>query len=317
METKQFLMKKFYEYYRKSDIKMPRHFERREFAFVPFEAFPEFIMHRHISFSSVEDFKNYVASSVPAHVYYSSAYYENPEKERMEEKGWLGADLVFDIDADHLPLKTSSMEKALEVAKGEVKKLLKLLKLDFGIKEVETYFSGGRGYHVHVSEEDFLKLDSGERREIIDYLTLNNPTILRNENIVESNIATRVYNYLKRRKNLEGKELLKALKKPEKIFEKFRIHIDAPVTADVKRLIRMPGSLHGKTGLVVAKVDEIDSFEPLRDAVVFGEDKMKLRVLKKVKINIGGVRLNLSAGEVAEVPEFAGIYLLCRGLAAL
>ncbi|MEM2191146.1 MAG: DNA primase catalytic subunit PriS [Archaeoglobaceae archaeon] len=317
METKQFLMKKFLEYYRKANIKMPRQFEKREFAFVPFEAFPDFIMHRHLSFSSLQDFRNYVISSVPAHVYYSSAYYENPEKERMEEKGWLGADLVFDIDADHLPLKTNSIEKALEVAKGEVKKLLKILKLDFGIKEVETYFSGGRGYHVHVCDEDFLKLDSSERREIIDYLTLNNPTVLRNENIVESNVATRIYTYFKRRKNLEGKELLKALKKPEKIFEKFRIHIDAPVTADVKRLIRMPGTLHGKTGLIVAKVEDIDSFEPLRDAIAFGEDKMKLRILKKVKINLGGETLNLSAGEIAEVPEFAGIYLLCRSFATL
>lgn len=310
-------MKKFLEYYRTANIKMPRQFERREFAFVPFEAYPEFIMHRHVSFSSPEDFKNYVVSNVPAHVYYSSAYYENPEKERMEDKGWLGADLVFDIDADHLPVKTSSMEKALEIAKGEVKKLLKLLKLDFGIKDTETYFSGGRGYHVHVCDEDFLKLDSGERREIIDYLTLNSPTILRNENVVESNVATRVYNYLKRRKNLEGKELLKTLRKPEKILEKFRIHIDAPVTADVKRLIRMPGTLHGKTGLMVARVEEIDSFEPLRDAIAFGEDKMKLRILKKVRLNLGGEKINLSAGEVAELPEFAGIYLLCRGFATL
>lgn len=317
MEAKQFLMKKFLEYYKKAEIKMPKQFERREFAFVPFEVLPDFFMHRHISFSSWEDFRSYTISNVPAHVYYSSAYYENPEKDKMEEKGWLGADLIFDIDADHLPLKTNSVERALEVAKREVKKLLQVLKLDFGIKDAEVYFSGGRGYHVHVCDENFLKLESAERREIVDYLTLNNPNILQKRKISDSNVALRVSNYLKQRRKLEGKELLKALKNPVDIIEKFRIYIDAPVTADVKRLIRMPGTLHGKTGLKVVNVEDIDSFNPLRDAIVFGEDKMKLKILKKVKMTIGGEELNFNAGEVAEVPEFAGIYLLCRGFASL
>jgi len=310
-------MKKFLEYYRKAKIEMPKSFEKREFAFVPFEAFPEFYMQRHVFFSSKEDFRSYIISKVPAHIYYSSAYYENPGKERMEEKGWLGADLIFDIDADHLPLKTTSVERTLEVAKREVKKLLQVLKLDFGIKEPEIYFSGGRGYHVHVCEEEFLKLDSAERREIVDYLTLNNPKILQKKKIIDSNIALRVFAYLKQKKKIEGEELLKILQNPEDVLEKFRIHIDAPVTADVKRLIRMPGTLHGKTGLKVVKVEDIDSFNPLRDAIAFGEEKIKLRILKKTKIEIGGKKFNLNPGEVAEIPEFAGIYLLCRGFATL
>lgn len=310
-------MKKFSEYYKKAKLKMPRDYRKREFAFVSFERLPEFLIRRHISFSSEEDLKSYAMSNVPAHVYYSSAYYERPEKERMEEKGWLGADLIFDIDADHLPLKTNSAERALEVAKREVKKLLKILERDFGIKDLEVYFSGGRGYHVHVFEEDFLNLGSPERREIIDYLMLNNPKIIQGKKILDTNVAIRLSSYIKQRKNLEGKELIKALKNPEDVLEKFRIHIDAPVTADVKRLIRMPGSLHGKTGLMVTKVEDLDSFNPLNDAIVFGHDKMKVKVLKKVKISLGGERLEITPGEVAELPEFAGIYLLCRGLATL
>ncbi|MDI9610237.1 MAG: DNA primase catalytic subunit PriS [Archaeoglobaceae archaeon] len=317
MESKQFLMRKFLEYYRKADLKLPKSFEKREFALVPFETLPEFIMHRHISFTSEEDFRSYAISNVPAHVYYSSAYYQNPGKEKMEEKGWLGADLIFDIDADHLPLKTNSIEKVLEVAKREVKKLLKVLKLDFGINEAEVYFSGSRGYHVHVCEEEFLGLDSAERREIVDYLTINNPIIVQKKKLLDSNVAIRLSTYLKKKKKLEGKELLKMLKKPDEILEKFRIYIDAPVTADVKRLIRMPGTLHGKTGLKVVRIEDLDSFEPLRDAIAFGEDKMKLRVLKKVRLRIGDKELNLSQGEIAEIPEFAGIYLLCRGYATL
>ena len=43
-----------------------------------------------------------LAETVPSDVYHSCAYYENPDVD-MEKKGWLGADLVFDIDADHIP----------------------------------------------------------------------------------------------------------------------------------------------------------------------------------------------------------------------
>lgn len=191
-----------------------------------------------------------------------------------------------------------------------------MLKLDFGVKDVEVYFSGSRGYHVHVLDEEFITLESPERREIIDYLTLNNPKIIQKRKLLDSTIAIRVSKYLEKKK-LERKEILKVLKKPEEVLEKFRIYIDAPVTADVKRLIRMPGTLHGKTGLKVVKVEDLESFDPLSDAIAFGEEKIKLRILKRVKITIGGEKLDLNAGEKAEVPLFAGIYLLCRGIATL
>ncbi|SVD73115.1 uncharacterized protein METZ01_LOCUS425969, partial [marine metagenome] len=39
---------------------------------------------------------------------------------------------------------------------------------------------------------------------------------------------------------------------------------DEPVTGDIHRLIRLPGSLHGGTGLVVKilNVDELEKFDP-------------------------------------------------------
>jgi DNA primase small subunit len=100
-------------------------------------------------------------------------------------------------------------------------------------------------------------------------------------------------------------------------ISKVSVHIDAPVTADVKRLIRFPGSLHGKTGLRVTpiKPDKIDEFEPFVDAIAFGDEKVKVRAKRKVKENIGGEEINLSAGEKALVPEYAAVFLLCRGMA--
>ncbi len=328
--TKVYLMKKFEEYYSKNDLKMPREFKRREFAFVPFESLPDFVMHRHISFTSEEEFRAYVLSKIPAHMYYSSAYYERPDLDKMEKKGWLGADLIFDIDADHLPIKTRSFEKALEVAKREAKKLILILERDFGVKDYEVYFSGGRGYHVHVHDEEYLTLNSAERREIVDYLLLNSPKL-----DMMSNAYRRVFAYVKKKlarneelrekfgvsmEELRGEMMTRRLKKAfdslkDEALAKLRVYIDAPVTADVKRLIRFPGSLHGKTGLRVTRVEDIDAFDPLRDAVVFGDDEVPVKILKKVKIRIGECKLSLSPGEVVRVPEYAAVFLLCRGFA--
>ncbi len=313
MEEKHYLIKKFSEFYSKNRISLPKDFKRREFAFVPIESIPEFVMKRHISFESEDEFKNYVAKEVPAHVYYSSAYYENPSDEKMEKKGWIGADLIFDIDGDHLPIKTKNITATLERAKFEVKKLIKLLTKDFCVKEIEVYFSGSRGYHVHVLDEDFRYLESPERREIIDYLMLNNPRLFSNP--MESTAEVRIKRFLSKKgvpeRNWKKKKFL------ESAINALRVYIDAPVTADVKRLIRMPETLHGKTGLRVTRVEDLETFDPFRDAIAFGEEGVRVRVLKKVKMKMGGREFNLAPGETAEVPEFFAIYLLCRGFAKI
>lgn len=314
MEEKQYLIKKFKEYYLKNIIKLPKDFKRREFAFIPFES-SQFVMKRHISFDSEEEFRNYVVEELPAHVYYSSAYYEKPNEEKMENKGWIGADLIFDIDADHLPLKNNSIAKALERAKIEVKKLIKILKTDFGVKELEIFFSGNRGYHVHVFDDDFRYLEAPERREIIDYLTINNPQLFEKTRSFESNAEIRIKKFLSKKgvseRNIRKEKFIRSA------IDTLKVYIDAPVTADVKRLIRMPGTIHGKSGLRVAKVEEIESFDPFRDAIAFSEEKVRVRILKRVKMEMGGYELNFFPGDTAEIPEFSAIYLLCRGMAKI
>ena len=77
----------------------PSSLKRREFGFLLLE---KRVMMRHKGFIDVERLRSSLATIVPSDVYYSSAYYEQPEEE-MKAKGWLGADLVVDIDADHIP----------------------------------------------------------------------------------------------------------------------------------------------------------------------------------------------------------------------
>lgn len=206
ISTGTFLRNKFAEYYRLHSDKItpPSQYIRREFGFIPFR---EQIMIRHRGFLSVQQLLETMQDMAPAHAYYSSAYYERPQEE-MDQKGWLGADLIFDIDADHLPTvcgrehrywicrncgtismrkkaercshcggtkfqeETWLCESCLEATKHETFKLIDFLTTDFGfdIEKLEICFSGHRGYHVHVEEENVSQLDQSARREIVDYV---------------------------------------------------------------------------------------------------------------------------------------------------
>ena len=205
--SKAFIKDKFGDYYKQnsSSILPPSSLERREFGFLILE---KQVMLRHQGFKDADSLRSSLCSIVPSDVYYSSAYYEHPIDE-MRSKGWLGADLVFDIDADHIPTpcatahdlwicngcgtsgrgahpikcpncgqekfkeKTWPCEICLDASKKEVIKLVDILTDDFGCssKVMTLAFSGHRGYHVHVESESVRELDSLARKEIVDYLT--------------------------------------------------------------------------------------------------------------------------------------------------
>ncbi len=170
--TTKFLAAQFHLYYDTTKPTLPDRFGRREFGFMFWTAG---IVQRHLGFSREEDLHKFLSSRVPAHVYYSSAYYETPNAPTMEEKGWLGADLIFDLDADHLPgAKQMKYEDMLEAVRHGIIKLWdRFLESDFGFDErsMRLVFSGGRGYHIHVFDPHVLGLGSHERREIVDYVT--------------------------------------------------------------------------------------------------------------------------------------------------
>ncbi|MHC1630814.1 MAG: DNA primase small subunit domain-containing protein [Methanotrichaceae archaeon] len=171
--TRNFIRVRFKEYYLQESLEMPPDFRSREWGFILFDNYPKIVMRRHKSFLSRIELVNYVRNMVPAHVYHSAAHYHRPGAPSMKEKGWLGADLIFDLDADHLRNAPSSYREMLDNVKKETFKLLNFLLDDFGFSEkhVSVVFSGGRGYHIHVRDPRILKLGSGERREIVDYLT--------------------------------------------------------------------------------------------------------------------------------------------------
>jgi DNA primase small subunit len=102
----------------------------------------------------------------------------------------------------------------------------------------------------------------------------------------------------------------------EDFLHRFGASVDEPVTADIKRLIRVPGSLHGGSGMLVKKLtlSELEEFNTLNDTVVFGERPVKVTVSKPFSVQLKGKDLRVEEG-IQEVPEYAAVYLICRGVA--
>ena len=183
---------------------MPRRLDRREFGFILFK---ERMMVRHRKFDSEDFLTAFLAANGPSDVYASAAYYLNPELE-MDRKGWLGADLIFDVDADHVETPCKRLhdrwkcsdcgrvdfgaapracskcggqrleqhreicEQCLQAAKAETRKLIDILMEDFGFDEMEmeVHFTGNRGYHTLIVSDRVHSLDQLARKEIVDYV---------------------------------------------------------------------------------------------------------------------------------------------------
>jgi DNA primase small subunit len=170
--TLEWAHRQFQAYYRGVRLDPPSRFTRREFAAFPFSV--QTLMRRHASFRSAEEFRGFLEQEAPRHVYYSSAYYRNPSATTMVAKEWLGADLIFDLDADHLrQAEGKSYAEQLTLARSRFRDLVDDFLLgDFGFdtKDISIVFSGGRGFHAHVHADAVLPLSSGERRELVEYI---------------------------------------------------------------------------------------------------------------------------------------------------
>ncbi|OUJ18745.1 Eukaryotic-type DNA primase catalytic small subunit PRI1 [Methanonatronarchaeum thermophilum] len=100
-------------------------------------------------------------------------------------------------------------------------------------------------------------------------------------------------------------------------IKKHSVNADEPVTSDIKRLIRLPGSLHGGTGLQVKPIDKqkINEFEPLNDAVIFNDQPVKIKPKKDYQITIKNKKTQITKDTIQEIPKHTAIFLAGRGIA--
>jgi len=163
---RKFAISKFADYYSNADFRI-KSIERREFGVGNSKK----IDSRHLAFRTIPEFRAYLISNTPLFVSHSASYYHFPGATPIEKKQRIGADLIFDLDI-HAEGKYAVYSK-LDEAKEDVLRLLEeFIFSDFGISKdnVLVVFSGNRGYHVHITDEEYLILGGDERREIVIYI---------------------------------------------------------------------------------------------------------------------------------------------------
>ncbi len=350
---KKIVLELFRKFYEKNKPTL-KDIEKREFGV---GSFRRKIESRHLSFTQ-ESLWNYLVQDIPLFISYSAAYYEFPDATPMERKVWKGADLIFDLDVHGgLFLTPGEWQGVKDDAVRLIEDFL-IPEFGIDRDETSLVFSGNRGYHIHVYSRDYLGLRGEERREIANYVSGNGLNYrdffrkegkkLRGPDQNDWGYKGRFYRMVKEtieknprsistkyRKEKEKEIFLNNIKKGiwttslsrfidrlEPIAEKIKlktINTDAGVTMDTKRLIRLPGSLHGGTALVAGRIKNIDSFEPYRDAVAFGSSPIKIETIKQIpEIEfLNQTMEGIEKGKIKQVPLSYGIYLFLKGAAEL
>lgn len=129
---------------------------------------------RHKSFSDIKSVRQFLCERPQHSCFYSTAYWKKPHELKMADKDWLGADLIFDLDGDHLPGVTDKDFPAMiDVIQEQAWSLWNdFLEPDFGFKQeyLQVTFSGHRGFHLHYRDPKYFHLDSESRRELVSHI---------------------------------------------------------------------------------------------------------------------------------------------------
>lgn len=339
-KTTAFLRKMFREHYFRhhDDIEIPSMIEKREFGYIPFGKG----MVRHLSYRSSGELAADLVKQAPSSVFCSNAIYSDPALP-MDEKGWKGAELIFDIDASSIPTacrakhsfwtcKTCgkiirsaerpqrcpkcegtgttqlhwSCAECLGATKADASRLIGFLTNDFGVSSasINVYFSGNRGYHLHVEDERFEEMDASARAEIANYI--------RGTGLVRPQVSDNAPagGWSERMATLGTKEQQKL----DQVVNAFSSRIDESVTTDIHRIFRMPGTLHGNSGLLKMRVHDLQAFRPDYDPVVLGEAEVTIAVQGSPAFSLKGRTFGPYSVEEAELPTYAAVYLMTKGL---
>ncbi len=348
---------------------------RREWALLTYDN----KMYRHIRLDkdNLTKFKDLVLEETPKGLYYSASYYQNPDEE-MELKGRESTDLIFDLDADHMDniriksvymcvnkeCRAFSFKNKCEKCGGEtrnipiiddvtifdatqkLKFLISILNTYLGIPDeyIKLYFSGHRGFHIHIEEEPYISLDDIDRIAIKDLLVLDGIDIFnvrdRNAYILDillknleslltiddpelkmllnriKHILTEYDDPLKALRNMRVSEGSRR-KLNEYIKKKIGVEVDPAVLTDLSRLIRAPLSLHGKTGLIKKdlEMDDIDNPMNIIEKSIPSKLMAKIHVEILPRIVWAGKEYGPYYMEDVILPEPLAIYLINLGLA--
>lgn len=388
---------RFGQYYQHAPLWSPPRIKTREWMFIPFGGAPPL---RHKSFSGIGQVQSFLSQRAMHSCFYSTAYWRRPYELKMAEKLWQGADLIFDLDGDHLPGVTDrDFPGMLEVIQEQAWSLWNdFLEPEFGFTEdhLQVTFSGHRGFHLHYRDPSLFHLDSEARRELVSHIRGEGVDVQgglaryhdqhakgwtqRIREGMDAMITTlraihrgaegatgelrRLETELQAMQDREGTtsqrsaaairrlaELMDHDRRVGRLKEgKFEVlgnyqalflnllkadasvvlgsagETDEVVTIDVRRQIRWPTSLHGKSGMRVSEFplsrldpDGHNPYNPLNEAFVLGMDQV-VEVewtVDDAVAQFGDRRLESTTGERIQVHESGATFLVLKGWAQL
>ncbi len=265
---------------------------------------------RYRVFQNTDYLRKFMRYRTPFAAYSSVAFYHKPRR----RDGWIKAELVFDVDAKDIPIRSCGCENVCEIclnqAKDIVQGLIDTIRGDLGLSDIHVVYSG-RGYHIRVLDEKVMGMDSDVRSQIVKYL-------------VGSDVPRSEYSSHGMKYNLEhftvpfgypqvftdrvkqallnlnldteidevSKDIKKAVIKHRELLSEdqwglFRKEIgpvryarlvkgiaslnltlvDAKVSIDLKRILRLPSSLHSGVSMKSTLIKNLETFDPFQDAV--------------------------------------------------
>jgi DNA primase small subunit len=299
-------------YYREEwDVKqIPKFIEeigKREFGFDQVGKGPT---DRYRVFRTSKILQRFMRYRAPFAAYCSVAFYEKPRK----RDGWIKSELVFDVDAKDLPIRSCSCEGVCEICLDEAREvvlgLVDTLGGDLGLEDIHVIYSG-RGYHIRALDESVMKMDSDVRSQVLKYIigadipeskyeyagvtyNLEHFSIPFGYPKVFTERVKYVILHLTRDAEIENvdQRLLQDIIKNRNLIQEgewgeFRSKIgrirykrfvegvgklnlslvDAKVTIDLKRILRLPSSLHSMVSMKCMEVEDLENFDPFQEAV--------------------------------------------------
>lgn len=103
------------------------------------------------------------------------------------------------------------------------------------------------------------------------------------------------------------------------VSDSLRLDIDRQTSLDKFKIIRVPETLHGSTGLKASKipVENWKEFDALNESVVFGEEPVAVQISQTPRFFLKNQWFGPFREQAEELPEFAAVFLLARGAASL
>jgi DNA primase small subunit len=199
-----------------------------------------------------------------------------------------------------MPIRSCNCEGVCEICLNEalefVQLLIDTLKSDLGLEKIHLVYSG-RGYHIRILDPKVMETNSELRGELVKYIT--------GASIPKNSIAlgyTKLFNNRVKRDifHLTGKEEIEGInpklmkdiianrdiltrnewgtfqerigpRRSKNLLSAFaRVNlamVDAKVSIDLKRILRLPTSLHSKVSMKCVEVKNPETFDPFKYAV--------------------------------------------------